>query len=69
MVKGGHGQTKRFLTVTLVHSTMCLMHHNYCQMTITVCVHTHTYLCVYIIIILWYCHLIPNTIRNQHLRT
>ena len=33
-VKEGHGPTKRFLTVILVHSTMHLMHHNRCQITI-----------------------------------
>ena len=38
-MKGGHGlmvQQNSYLTVIVVHSTMHLMHHNHCQITIIV---------------------------------
>ena len=52
-MKGGHGPTNySYLTVIVVHSTMYLMRHNHCQITIIiimcVCMCICACMCVYV---------------------
>ena len=71
MAKGFMGQQNSHLTVIVVHSTMHLMHHNHCQITV-ICVWRIHYVMervdLYCICVHIHIH-VQCTIRNKHIDT